>query len=124
MNETSVVAASMAIDLKKNRIRIHKATIHHLGDPKYIQLLIHPQSMAVAIRCLDKPHSGEPHHKVSQRKMASDNSYEIYSSSLMVKLSETIPNLDCGFSYRMSGKLDTEKRIAVFDLRTLQPIES
>ena len=116
--------AVMSMDFKKNRIRVHRAVLHTLGDPKYIQLLIHPQSMAVAIRCLDIPRSGEPHHKISYRQMKSDNSYEIYSSSLMTKLSETIPNLDCGYSYRMAGKLDPAQRIAIFDLRTLQPMES
>ena len=124
MSYTTYTSASILIDLKKNRIRVHKTTLHDLGDPKYIQLLIHPQSMAVAIRCLDIPRSGEPHHKSSYRQMKSDNSYEIYSSSLMTKLSETIPNLDCGYSYRMAGKLDPAQRIAIFDLRTLQPMES
>ena len=124
MSNTTYTSASILIDLKKNRIRVHKTTLHDLGDPKYIQLLIHPQSMAVAIRCLDIPRSGEPHHKISYRQMKSDNSYEIYSSSLMTKLSETIPTLDCGYSYRMAGKLDPAQRIAIFDLRTLQPMES
>ena len=31
----SVMSTTMAVDLKKYRIRIHKATIHQLGDLKY-----------------------------------------------------------------------------------------
>ena len=37
-------------DLKKNRIRIHKLTLHMLGDPEYIQLLVNPQDSMIAIR--------------------------------------------------------------------------
>lgn len=42
---------SMALDMKRNRIRIHKPAIHMLGDPTLIQLLFDPEDMEVAIVC-------------------------------------------------------------------------
>lgn len=40
----------LCIDLKKNRIRIHKHTLHMLGDPEYIQLLVNPCTHMIAVR--------------------------------------------------------------------------
>ena len=40
----------LCIDLKKNRIRIHKLTLHMLGDPEYIQLLVNPDSHMIAVK--------------------------------------------------------------------------
>ena len=37
--QVGTAEVSIALDMKKNRIRIHKPTVHMLGDPKLIQLL-------------------------------------------------------------------------------------
>ena len=39
MSDKEEGIVSISIDMKKHRIRIHKATLHLLGDPKYIQIL-------------------------------------------------------------------------------------
>lgn len=38
MENESRLTATMSIDTKRSRIRIHKAMLHQLGDPQYIQL--------------------------------------------------------------------------------------
>ena len=43
----TAVTPSILIDIKKNRIRIHKNTIHALGDPKYVLLLVNPKEATV-----------------------------------------------------------------------------
>lgn len=116
--------ATISIDLKKNRIRVHKAMLHKLGDPKYIQLLVNPESRAVAIRCVDVPLSGEPIHKVTEQKLRSDNSYEIYSRSFLLKLSELEPSIGTSGLFRMDGDVFPSKKMAVFYLRTLRRIDS
>ena len=78
MNDTTVT-----IDLKKARIRIFKTTIHALGDPKHIQLLVNPVNKTVAIRSVEKEVSGDQAHRV---KLVSGDSYEIYSRSFISKL--------------------------------------
>ena len=40
---------SISIDLKKNRIRIHKNTLHAIGSPSYILLLVNPVENSLAI---------------------------------------------------------------------------
>ena len=50
MNRQTSLKPVLCIDLKKNRIRIHKLTLHMLGDPEYIQLLVNPKSSMIAVR--------------------------------------------------------------------------
>ena len=40
MNEPSNLFTQISIDLKKFRIRVHKESLHLIGDPKYIQFLV------------------------------------------------------------------------------------
>lgn len=115
--------ATISIDLKKNRIRVHKAMLHKLGDPKYIQLLVNPQSGAVAIRCIDVPLSGEPLHKVTEQKLHSDNSYEIYSRSFLLQLIELVPTIGKSGLFRMDGEVLPSEKMAVFFLHTLRRID-
>lgn len=113
----------LSVDLKKNRIRIHKAPLHQMGDPPYIQLLVNPERMEVAIRGVDYDAPQVQAHKVSQSKMLSDFSYEIYSMAFVKKLCALIGDLDTNCSYRMAGTLSPEKRLAIFSLKTLKRIE-
>ncbi len=119
----SVMSTTMAVDLKKYRIRIHKATIHQLGDPKYIQLLVNPKTMEVAIRCVEKEFSGDQTHKVNTHRMKSDNSYEIYSRTFTTKLCEIIGGLEANYSYRFFGNILPAQRAAVFSLKTIKRID-
>ena len=48
------ITVSFAIDMKKDRIRIHRTTFVKLGQPKFLQLLVNPTEQLVAIRGLDK----------------------------------------------------------------------
>ena len=43
--QVTAPSISMALDMKKNRIRIHKPTIHMLGNPTLIQLLFDPDAI-------------------------------------------------------------------------------
>ncbi len=123
MNDPTNPAIVISVDVKKYRIRIHKSTLHLLGDPRYIQLLINPDSMSVAIRAIEKRRSGDQTNVVDQRMMNSDNSIELYSRSLVEKIREVVPDLDDGFSYRITGDIIPSKKVAVFALTTLCPIE-
>ena len=116
--------ANLSVDLKKGRLRIHKAVLHSLGDPKYIQLLVNPEAMAVAVLRVDAPRSGDPVHKIPKERLHSENSYEIYSQFFCVKLLELVPSLDVSGLFRISGEVFASKGMAVFDLRTLHRINS
>ena len=115
---------TISLDLKKYRIRIHKTTIHLLGDPKYIQLLVKPQSSQVAIRAVEKETRGDQNHKVSQSRMKSDNSYEIYSRSFITKLCDIVGGLEPNYTYRLSGEIIQSQKAALFSLKTISRVES
>ena len=39
-NSLSQAQPTLVIDCRSNRIRIHRKTLHMLGDPEYVQILI------------------------------------------------------------------------------------
>lgn len=123
MSDQGRTPAVMSIDFKKNRIRVHRTVLHTLGDPKYIQFLVHPTELVVAIRCVDKPVSGEPVHKVIDDR-ARDFSHEIYSRSFLLTLAEILPGIDTSHLYRMTGEVIPSKQMAVFSLKSLRRIVS
>lgn len=65
--QVTAPSISMALDMKKNRIRIHKPTIHMLGDPTLIQLLFDPDAMVVAIICPESEVPGGQEIRVKAR---------------------------------------------------------
>lgn len=53
MAENKRTLVQISIDLKKSRLRIHKASLHLIGDPLYIQLLVNREAQQVAIRSVE-----------------------------------------------------------------------
>lgn len=90
------VSASISVDIRKHRIRIHKATLNQLGPPKYIQLLVNPDDRIVAVRGLDK--KCRESHVVNSTRIRPDNSYELYSKQLVLTLMTLLPELDGEYS--------------------------
>ncbi len=124
MVNESRLTATMSIDTKRSRIRIHKAMLHQLGDPHYIQLLVDPNGMTVAVRCVDTPLFSGAVHAVSRERLCSDFPYEIYSRFFVTKLSSLTPVMGEGHLYHMRGKIMPSQRMAVFDLNTLKTVGS
>ena len=122
MSENTSNPVSISIDMKKYRIRIHKSTLHLLGDPPYILLLINPESRFVAIKSSDRPASDGLTHKVARYIFQSDASAEIYSHTLVKKLKELYPDLGAGNLYHMSGHVVPRENMAVFSMDTLTKI--
>ena len=120
MNEQSSIVM-LSVDVKKYRIRVHKATLHKLGDPPYIQLLINPSAAVVALKSIKRPTSGDQSHRVSKRTLESTNSIEIYSKYFIDKLKELVPDLNTGYCYHMSGVVVPSEKMAVFSIKTLRP---
>lgn len=113
----------MTIDIKKNRIRIHKTTVHGLGDPAAIQLLIDPVKLIFAIRAANAQTPNEHTHKLYPEKHGTESSYEIYSRAFVTAFCSLVDGLDPSCSYRMTGRLLKKQSAAVFSLETLQRTE-
>lgn len=114
---------TIAVDMKRYGLRIHKPCYRMLGEPKYIQLLVNPDEMVVAIRGVERALTRDSIHKINEKRMYSDHSYEIYSRSFVKKLCEVVDGLDEGYSYRLIGEGVPSQKTVVFSLKTLQKIE-
>ena len=123
MTDVFSTTVTMAVDTKKYGIRIHKALFRQLGEPKYIQLLVNPVEGIVAIQTVEKEMSGGQSHRIIEKRMQSESSYEIYSRPFIRKLREVEPNIEDGCAYRLSGSMIPSLKTAVFSLRTLQRLD-
>ena len=118
-----IVPATIVVDLKKYRIRIHRPTLHAIGDPKLIQLLVNPEKRAVAIRAVSQEAPADQVHRIVQRRLQTENSYEIYSRSFVLKLMQIIGDVDAE-TYRLTGVASPDAGTAMFSLDTFQKLES
>ena len=117
--KTQCPQAIISVDLKKNRIRIHKSTLHLLGDPPYIQLLVNPDKQIVAVRSLDRYVSGDQVHRITRKALESDNSIEIYSQLLSLKLMDTSACFSRGGLFKLTGIFVPSEQLAVFPMKSL-----
>lgn len=122
MSEQTQRQVTIAVDLKKYRIRIHRNTLALLGTPKYIQLLVSPSSKMMAIQGVDTRTRFT--HRVNLSALRPDNSYEIYSSLFVSQLLALVTDLDAKCTYRLTGEIIAGENAAVFPLSTFQEVES
>jgi len=118
------IVTNISIDLKKMRIRIYKTTLHYLGDPKYIQLLVNPKTQMLALRSVEKDTPLGQAHKVNIENISPDDSYEIYSGSFLTKLCEIADIADQNCTYKLTGNVIPAEKIAVFPLKSIKQIEN
>ena len=107
---------SIALDLKKNRIRIHKITLHRLGDPKRVQLLFNPEKRELLISCPSKSISESQDEKVYFDKPGTDGTYQLYSSELIKRIQGVCPDLENKALYYACGKYVPSINAAIFQM--------
>ena len=118
MSEQTRQQVTIAVDLKKYRIRIHRSTLTLLGTPKYVQFVVSPSAMMLAIQGTDKRTNYT--HRVILAALHPDNSYEIYSTSFVNKLCSLVEGLDSAYAYSQTGDNGVEtaenrRRIQTFN---------
>ena len=124
MSDKFNMLTQMSIDLKKFRIRVHKESLHLIGDPEYIQFLVNVDKRLIAIRAVEKKQVDLLSYKVDQNRMDSDFSFEIYSRPLLERLSKEFGCFDNGKCYRLIGTVIDSEKTVVFPLDSLQIIDS
>ena len=124
MAENKRTLVQISIDLKKSRLRIHKASLHLIGDPLYIQLLVNREAQQVAIRSVESSKFDSAAHKLNPSTMDSDFSFEIYSRPFVEKLRAEFDCFHFGTSYRLIGVAVPEEKMCVCPLSSIQPLES
>lgn len=116
-------SAIMTIDLKWNRFRIHKSTLNKMGNPRYVQFLVNPEEMFIAVLGSDRPLDGGTANRVKLVQTPRHYSIEFYSNTLLCALVNMIGTLDFRYSYRMTGEVDVANRVAYFSMKTLKKNE-
>ena len=110
MNDLIIV-----VDLRKDRIRIHKNTLHALGDPSYVSLIINPDEYSLCIQCSSV--DDKTAHHMRQRIMNSKSSYELYSKSLVKAFLDLCPEWDSNTKYKLDGVLIPSEKMIKFSMK-------
>lgn len=87
MTQKSENRPTIFIDMKKNRIRIHRRTLQMLGNPGYIQLLVNPDAKTIAVKCTTKlDHLA---HRIPENDLLHNKCCELYSRNFLKALRTT-----------------------------------
>lgn len=117
--------ANLTLDMKRNRVRIYRSTLRALGNPMFIQFLINPEDLYIAVLGSEIPLSGGTANrvKISNECMNSKFSVEFYSAAFLEGLYSIFGVLDHRYNYGLTGEVDAVNRVAYFSLQTLKRIE-
>lgn len=114
MTENNLARPAILVDLKKYRIRIHKNTLHSIGDPDNILLLVNPEERTLAI--LRSDHSDPRAHHISWASLVKKKSFELYSRSLVKSLRDVCSEWQDNQSYRIYGEIISNEGVAQFHM--------
>ena len=108
----------LRLDVKYNRIYIHRATLKAIGDPEFVALGIHPQSRKLVVL----PSAADATDAIRVR-YAGVNPCCIHSKPLLDGIRAVVPQLDQPRSYLLRGKLLAGQPAAAFDMNEAETIE-
>ena len=115
----TVLTPLLTLDLKKRRIRVHRQTLQLLNEPKYIQLLVNPDTKIIALQSQKEKTSLS--HRVAYNK--GHHNFELYSGELLLQLQRVNAFLTAGNTYRIAGHIYPQRGLAVFHLEDSTPID-
>ena len=104
------------VDMKKYRIRIHKATLRELRYPHYLSLVINPDEYTLGITAGSA--EDKTAHRVRTSVLNSRECCELYSSTLIRALLNLCPEWNSYGKYRLTGTFIPEANMVLFDMRT------
>ena len=119
MSSSDNHSISMAVDLRKFRFRIHRNTLHALGNPTYVQLMFDPEMKAIMLMAPSKGTAFGQEEKVIFDHSGTDGSFELYSKTLIQKIQRIFPNLQDSTTYLLYGKLIPSRHAVYFPLNSL-----
>ncbi len=104
----------LSVDTKRNCLRIHKCTLHLLGDPEYIQLLVNPDTKLIAV--ISSTRADNLAHKVKYNRNINHNCFELYSTPLLQTLQRVTKDWAANSGYRISGEFNKKNNVAHFSM--------
>ena len=114
MQDKETANLGILIDLKKKRIRIHRSTLHALGDPDRVYLLVNPEQRILAVQSAVA--SDKRAHKVYTTSESNRQTYELYSTPLVANLLALNPDWTEPFKYRLKGESIPNESAVVFKM--------
>jgi len=112
MRDEVAPRAAMSIDFKNNRIRIHKNTLHLIGNPEYILFLVNPIENTIAIMQGD---SSDPRaRRIAFTSTAGEKSSVLCSKLLVQGLQSIHSEWQDNRTYRLYGELIEGRSIVKF----------
>ena len=119
MEKMSVLKPSILIDMRKNRIRIHKNTLRALGNPDFVVLIVNPEEYTLGIKC--STIDDKLAHRI--RKNTLKKECELHSKRLMTAFYRLCPDWDDKKNYRLEGDVIKEENMVVFSMRKFTVLE-
>ena len=114
MNKNKTLKPAISVNLKKPLIRIHKDTLHLIGDPDYVLLLVNPKECTLAVLPSDR--SDPKAHHISKGSLINKKSFELYSTSLVQNLRNLCSDWENGKAYRIYGEAIPNKAVIRFNM--------
>ncbi len=104
----------ISISMKKPAIRIYKETLHQIGNPTHILLLVNPKDYSLAIfpSCKNDVKA----HNVEKYMKSNCKSVVLYSTSLIRSLQTLCPEWKNDGAYKFYGEIFAEKKVAKFSM--------
>ena len=116
--------AMLTIDLKKNRLRVHKPVLKMLGSPPFVELLFSTRRGAIVILKCEKRIPGGKEIPVLFDKPANSGTFNIYSKELLTRIRTEFSGLDQNGIYHLSGVAVSGEDGICFPLSTLRSMEA
>ena len=104
---------AILVDPRMGRIRIYKYTLHSLGDPEYIILIVDPYNRSITIMRSEK--SDQRAYYLERTIRDNDRSPEIFSKSLIRDLFAINECWDKSQPYRVYGEACPNGSAVTFD---------
>ncbi|MCD7878963.1 MAG: hypothetical protein LUG16_03405 [Candidatus Gastranaerophilales bacterium] len=102
----------ISISMTKPAIRIYKETLHQIGNPTHILLLVNPKDYSLAIFPSCK--SDVKAHNVEKYMKSNYKSVVLYSTPLIRSLKTLCPEWKNDGTYKFYGEVFPEERVAKF----------
>jgi len=110
---------AILLDLKKDRIRIYKRTLHAIGDPKCILLLVNPEDRTLVI--LRSNDDDQRAFRLPGARFIDKQCFEIHSKALIQNLRGMCDDCIDDYSYRIYGEVVKNEGIVQFNILDAMP---
>ena len=122
MSENISIRTTLGVNVGRNIIRINRTTLRAIGNPEYVQLLVSPESRAIAVRAVDRAEEDYQTFRIPRKIRGSDLPATITSQTFMNLLTATFPELSPEHSYQLSGIIVPSERITLFSMDTITTV--